>query len=67
MLVTPQEWLERRFGDSPGRPDPVSVRRWISAGHLPGKKIGARYYVEIDAEVGSTGNDLADRVLRASK
>jgi hypothetical protein len=64
MLITPQEWIERRFGSAKKKPHPASVRRWIERGDLPGKKIGGRYYVEIDVEASSTGNALADRVLR---
>lgn len=66
MLVTPQEWIEIRFGTAKKRPHPSSVRRWIESGQIPGKKIGGRYYVEIDEETASTGNELADQVLRAS-
>lgn len=63
MLVTPKEWIERRFGDAKKKPHPSSVRRWIENGDLPGKKIGGRYYVEIDIEAVSTGNEIVDRVL----
>lgn len=66
MLLTPQEWIERRFGDAKKRPDPQSVRRWIDSGALPGEKIGGRYYVEHDPEAPHTGSDIADRILRAS-
>ncbi|HEY8386512.1 MAG TPA: hypothetical protein VIK82_09875 [Porticoccaceae bacterium] len=65
MLITPQEWIERRFGDAKKKPHPSSVRRWIENGVLPGKKIGGRFYVEIDDERNSTGDELVDRVLRA--
>lgn len=65
MLVTPREWIDRRFGSAKQRPAPSSVRRWIEDGELPGKKIGGRYFVDIDAEQGNTGNELADRVLSA--
>jgi hypothetical protein len=64
MLVSPREWIKLRFLNAAGKPDPSSVRRWIDAGEIPGKKIGGRYYVDIQAEISSTGNDLADRVLR---
>lgn len=63
MLVTPTEWLDRRFGESKHRPHPSSVRRWLDSGELPGKKIGGRWFVEIDEEKNSTGNALADRIL----
>ncbi len=65
MLVTPQEWIEIRFGSAKKKPHPASVRRWIDRGDIPGKRIGGRYYVEIDGESASTGNDLADKVLSA--
>lgn len=65
MLITPQEWIERRFGEAKKKPHASSVRRWIESGDIPGKKIGGRYYVELDAEESSTGNELADRILRA--
>ena len=64
MLVTPREWIARKFGDALIKPHPSSVRRWVEQGDLRGEKIGGRWYVEFDAP-GSTGNALADRVLRA--
>lgn len=64
MLVTPTQWLDKRFGeDNAKRPHPSSVRRWAEAGELPGKKIGGRWFIEIDEESASTGNALADQVL----
>lgn len=65
MLITPQEWIDRRFGDAQKKPTATSVRRWIENGDLPGEKIGGRWFVEVDSTKITTGNDLADRVLRA--
>lgn len=64
-MITPQEWIEKRFPNAKKKPHPSSVRRWIENGDLPGKKIGGRYYVDEVAEAVSTGDELADRVLRA--
>jgi len=64
-LVSPREWIAMRFTRAQKKPHPSSVRRWVESGDLPGKKIGGRWYVDIDAEAISTGNELADKVLRA--
>lgn len=65
MLVTPNSWLDKRFGNAKDRPSASSVRRWAEAGELPAKKIGGRWFIDIDAEMNSTGNDLVDKVLNA--
>jgi len=66
MLLTPSEWLERRFGDAQKRPAPSSVRRWLEAGELAGEKIGGRWFVEYDPQAIHTGSEIADRILKAS-
>lgn len=63
MLVSPVEWIERRFRDAKRKPHPSSVRRWIESGELPGKKIGGRWFVDLAAEKNETGNELVDKVL----
>jgi hypothetical protein len=66
MLLAPKDWIDREFGDSPRRPHPSSVRRWIDQGELPGKKIGGRYYVihNPSPAQATTGDDVVDRILR---
>lgn len=63
-LMPLEEWRVERFTTPPST---QTVRRWAQNGDIPGaKKIGGSWYVDIDAEQLSTGNDLVDHVLRAS-
>ena len=62
-MLTPQEWIDRRFPQAKKKPHPSSVRRWIESGELPGKKIGGRWYVDEVAEQRRTGDDVVDRIL----
>jgi len=65
-MIPVQEWIDRRFSDAKKKPHAQSVRRWIDNGDVPGKKIGGRYFVDIELEQKQTGDELADRVLMAS-
>ena len=62
-LMSLEEWRTTRFVTPPSK---VSVRRWANNGTLPGaKKIGGSWFVDIEVEKKSTGDDLVDNVLRA--
>lgn len=45
------------------RPRPEVINEAIQRGDLPGRKLGKFYYVEVGS-LSSTGNSLADKVLR---
>ncbi|MDZ7662946.1 hypothetical protein [Thiohalophilus sp.] len=49
QLMSVMDYRHYRF-KGPHKPSERSIRRWIEAGALPGKKIGARYFVDITAE-----------------
>ena len=63
-LITIPEYLERQFTDK-SAPHPFTVRRWIAKGQLRGRIIGGTYYVD-ESELVSSGNDLVDKILKAS-
>lgn len=63
-LITVEAYCQRAFAEG-SRPHPSTVRRWISSGKLRGRVIGGTYYVAED-ELYSTGNDLADAILKVS-
>lgn len=65
MLLTPREWLERKFGDAKKRPAPSSVRRWLEQGEIPGEKIGGRWFVEYHENKHTTGDPVIDEILNA--
>ncbi|MFC0268535.1 hypothetical protein [Kushneria aurantia] len=64
-LIRLDEWKARRF-EGQGPSDSL-LRKLCRNGDLPAKKIGASWYVDIDAEQNQTGNDLADQVLASMK
>lgn len=62
-LMHVDQWRAMRFEGK--APSAGTVRRWCRNGELPAKKIGAHWFVDLDAEKLATGNALADDVLRA--
>ena len=62
MLMAVDEWVEKRFTGEK-KPHPNTVRRWLNNGDLPGKQFRGRWYVDVAAESGETGCELADKVL----
>ena len=48
------------------RPTRTTVLGWIEAGVIKARKIGRCWYIDLDEFEDSTGNELADRVPRAS-
>ena len=61
-LMELEQWSQARFEGKP--PSPTTVRRWCREGHVPAKKIGGTWFIDLDAERRQTGNELADSVLR---
>lgn len=61
-LMPLEEWRQTRFTTPPS---PNTVRRWAINGDIPGiRKIGGSWYVAIEEEAMTTGDDLVDQVLR---
>ena len=55
--------------DPESAPDIKTLRAWIDAGTLPGRKIGGIYYVDMTkyeaaTEENPTGNELVNKVLK---
>lgn len=48
-FLTVSDYKKLRFGRRK-KPSERSIRRWIAEGKLPGKKIGGRYFVDMEAE-----------------
>lgn len=62
LLLTIQEWTERRF--APGSaPTARTVRKWIDMGHVPGLRIGRAYYVDVMREAAESGDPTVDYVI----
>lgn len=62
-LMDLDHWRKARFAGQP--PSMTTVRRWCREGHVPAKKMGGTWYIDLDAERRQTGNPLADDVLAA--
>jgi len=61
QLMRASIYREKRF--SPPRPALNTIKKWILEGEIPGKVINGQYFVEVEKEIRSTGNDLADKIL----
>lgn len=62
-LMELEQWSRARFEGNP--PSPTTMRRWCREGHVPAKKIGGTWFIDLDAERRQTGNELADSILEA--
>ncbi len=62
-LMDLEQWRHARFAGRP--PSLTTIRRWCREGHVPGKKVGGTWYIDLDAERRQTGNALADAILEA--
>ncbi|NQD37436.1 helix-turn-helix domain-containing protein [Permianibacter sp. IMCC34836] len=63
-LITIDAYCKKAFAEG-SQPHQSTVRRWIASGQLRGRVIGGTYYVA-ESELYSTGNDLADSILKVS-
>lgn len=61
-LISVYEWRDMRFTGN-RRPSDRTLRKWCENGDIPSKKIGGLWFVELQAEMNNTGNELVDRVL----
>jgi len=62
-LMRIDTWRKTRFvpEDIPAR---TTVMRWIAKGEVPAKQIGRQWYIDVEEEQKSTGDELVDQVLR---
>ncbi|MCP8687719.1 helix-turn-helix domain-containing protein [Marinobacterium sedimentorum] len=63
QLMPLHEWRQSRFTTPPSA---ATVRRWCYQGHIPAKLIGGKWYVKVNQELASTGDELVDQVLKAT-
>ena len=42
-----------------------TLQSWCENGHIPARKMGKFWFVDLEAMKSSTGNELADQILRA--
>lgn len=61
-FMTPQQWAEKYF-DEGNRPSVASLRRWLSDGKIPGRKVGGTWYVDEHAWL-ADDDELVLRVLK---
>jgi hypothetical protein len=62
QLITINEYLKTRYKEG-SQPCKRTIIRLILEGKLPGRKQGRYYYIDVEAELRTTCNPLADRVL----
>ena len=60
-LMPLEEWRTQRFTTPPSR---ATARRWVTNGDIPGKLIGGKWFVNLEEEINSTGDELVDSILR---
>ena len=66
-LVTARIFAQRWF-DPACRPDKRTLHRWVECKELPGRVINGTAYVDEAAWLGgTTGNDIADKILGSNK
>lgn len=63
-LMSLQQWRLERFEGTP--PSQSTIKRWAMNGDIPAKKIGRHWYVMLQEEMTTTGDELVDSVLRSS-
>lgn len=63
LLMTVSAWSSKYFAPL-SAPSELTIRRWIKAGYLPGRKVGGTWYVDEHAWLAG-GDELVMRVLQA--
>lgn len=65
-LMKLETWRKKQFApeDIPAR---STVLKWLANGDLAGKRIGGSWYIDVETESKTTGDDLVDRVLQAAE
>lgn len=64
-LMSLSEWAEKRFTPA-SRPTNRTLTELCCNGDLPARKVGRKWFIDIEADSLTTGNDLADMVLNDS-
>jgi len=54
QLISLKEWQAQRFAGK--GPTLCTIRRWCQDGHLPAKKIGNQWYIDLEAETQLASN-----------
>jgi hypothetical protein len=62
-LMTPHQWAQKYF-DPDSCPSEVTLRRWLTQGKIPGRKVGGSWYVDDHAWL-ADGDELVRQVLDA--
>lgn len=60
-LMPLAEWSRERFQRPPAR---GTLMKMIDLGEIPAKKMGGRWYIEVEKELKSTNDPLVDNVLQ---
>ena len=64
-LIRAETFAQRYFAPE-DQPDKRTVRTWVENGTVPGRIVGVMTYVDAEAWEKSTGNAIADRILKAA-
>jgi len=62
-FLTTSAWKRKYFAEG-SEPSEPTVRRWLSLGEIPGRKIGGTWYVDESAFL-AANDPLVERVLKA--
>lgn len=62
-LMPLEEYRIKRFSTPPSR---QTILKWVHDGDLPAKKIGGRWFIKVNEEIDSLGDERLDRILKAS-
>lgn len=63
-LLSVSEWLARYFDES-SKPSERTIRRWITSGQVPARKVGGTWYIDEHRWL-ADDDVLVERVLSGS-
>jgi len=61
MLMLPSQFAKQYFS-SDSQPSQTTLRKWLKEGHLPGKRVGKKFYVDV-SKWNSDDNPYLERIL----
>ncbi len=64
-LIKASAFIKRYFHEDE-KLDLRTVRSWVEKGEVAGRIVGLNTYVDVEAWEASTGNKIADRILKAA-
>lgn len=64
-LMKLETWRKKRFSEE-DVPTRNTVLAWIAKGQVPAKRYGRQWYIDVEVEQNTTGDDLVDSVLQAA-